>query len=144
MNPARGCSTTDPGVTYMYANEGLYPGQSVLSCNGRYRAMLQADGNFVFADLQTNTALWHAQTYGNRADVAVMQSDGNLVIYDIKGDAIWASATNNKPCLKLKLFDTGVLKLYDPAWGTSRGPGPRRGSAAGDRERRRHETDGFS
>jgi hypothetical protein len=100
VNAAAGCSTTDPGVTYILPNQGLYPNQSVTSCNGRYRLVMQDDGNLVLYDLQTNTALWASGTHGNVADVMVMQRDGNLVIYDIKGTAIWNSGTAQKPGLK--------------------------------------------
>ena len=117
-NPASGCSTSDPGVTYVLPNQGLYPNQSVVSCNGRYRLMLQYDGNLVLTDLQTSTVLWHSGSYGNLVDVMIMQGDGNLVIYDIQGTPIWYTGTNGKPGLKLKLFNNGSLRLYDGAWGT--------------------------
>lgn len=118
VNAPGGCSATDPSVAYVHANQGLYPHQSLISCNGRYRLQLQGDGNLVFTDQQTNSVLWASGTVGNAADVMVMQGDGNLVIYDIKGDPLWASNTAGKPGLKLKLFNSGSLKLYDGAWGT--------------------------
>lgn len=118
VNPPNGCSVTDPGVAYVMANQGLYTNQFMLSCNGRYRLMLQGDGNLVLADLQTNTALWTSQTNGDPAEVMVMQGDGNLVIYDVHGDPLWHTGTHGKPGLKLKLFNSGTLKLYDGAWGT--------------------------
>lgn len=105
-------------MAYVLPNEGLYPNQRVLSCNGRYQLMLQYDGNLVLTDLQTNTVLWSAGSQGNLVDVLVMQGDGNLVIYDIQGTPIWNSQTNGKPGLKLKLFNNGTIKLYDSAWGT--------------------------
>ena len=41
-----------------------------------------------------------------------MQWDGNLVIYDKNGNALWNSRTNNKPNSKLFITDEGKLCVY--------------------------------
>ena len=59
----------------------LLVGQSLISNSGRYRLTYQSDGNLVLYDLATGTALWWTGTFTNRPGQAVMQGDGNLVLY---------------------------------------------------------------
>ena len=54
---------------------------------------LQADSNLVI--YAASGATWASGIKGNTAPYTLlMQDDGNLVIYDSKNRAIWASGTN--------------------------------------------------
>jgi hypothetical protein len=46
-----------------------------------------------------------------------MQSDGNLVLYDVLGHPVWTSNTEGNPHSKLVLQDDGNLVIYDAASG---------------------------
>ncbi len=72
----------------LFRGKTLHKGQELKSGDGKYRAVMQPDGNFV---LYGGRATWASNTMG-RGDRVVMQDDGNLVIYD-GNHATWASNT---------------------------------------------------
>ncbi len=75
-------------ASILFRGRKLTKGQEIKSPNGRYRAVMQEDGNFV---LYGGKANWASNTMG-RGDRVIMQDDGNLVVYN--GDlATWASNT---------------------------------------------------
>jgi hypothetical protein len=59
------------------------------------RLVLQEDGNLVWYQPGTNggmVAVWSTGTYGmGPTNYAVMQDDGNFVLYDLHGTALWDS-----------------------------------------------------
>ena len=62
--------------------------------------VLQTDGNLVIypnsADFLANTgAVWASNTSSDSGDVTFFQPDGNLVIYNSYGQAVWSSQTWN-------------------------------------------------
>ena len=83
---------------------------------------MQDDGNLVLSkkDASGNFSipLWTSGTGGWVIDVLYMQDDGNLVMYNPDGAPVWATGTTDKPGLHLKIFNDGVMKLYDGAYGT--------------------------
>ncbi len=73
-------------------NGKLFPGQTLVSKNGRVRFAFQKDGNLVvYGDRR---ALWHSETYGKGATYLYNQGDGNIVIYAAGNRPLWASNTN--------------------------------------------------
>src|SRR5256885_205852 len=71
-------------------------GDFLVSPNGTYTAIMQADGNFVvYQGTAGGSAVWAsgvAPGVGNGPYNAVMQGDGNFVVYQgTGGHAIWAS-----------------------------------------------------
>ena len=108
--PASTCGALQPG-------QGLGPGESIASCNGQYRLVVQStDGNVV--EYEGGTALWASKTTGQAGDRIVMQTDGNLVIYQ-GWAALWASHTNGHPGATFALQDDGNIVVYDgstPLW----------------------------
>ena len=98
----------------------LMPGASLRSISGRYRLSYQSDGNLVLYDDQTATALWHTGTGGTSAGQALMQTDGNLVVYDATGMQRWISGTSGNPGARLVVQDDGNLVIYSatgtPLW----------------------------
>ena len=98
----------------------IVPGGWKRSPNGRYRLALQMDGNLVLYDDELGTALWSAGTEGTAAGQAVMQNDGNFVVYDARNVAIWSSGTAGNPGARLAIQDDGNLVVYradgQPLW----------------------------
>jgi hypothetical protein len=94
-------------------NEQLQEGQSLNSGSGRFRAVLQYDGNFVVYD--GNHALW-ANGLNNYfgPNHLVLQGDGNLVSY-LNGTPVplWSTRTNGEDADRLVMQDDGNLVLYN-------------------------------
>jgi hypothetical protein len=64
-------------------DQALLAGQEIVSQNGRYRLVMQGDGNLVgYGPGQPfwDTGTWNLPV-GMRPDRAIMQADGNLVLY---------------------------------------------------------------
>ena len=90
---------------------------------------MQGDGNFVLYVTQhwvPKNAIWASGSInkGTAPRRVVMQTDGNLVIYDVYNRAIWASGTNEKGSKphRLVMQTDGNLVIYDginkPTWST--------------------------
>ena len=95
--------------------ESLAPGQFVTSCDGRFRLIMQTDGNLVLYRMvsgQQSTALWYTSTHGTGAQKAIMQTDGNFVVYDASNTARWLTWTHNNPGAHLALQNDGNLVVY--------------------------------
>lgn len=75
---------------------------------------MQSDGNFVVRRNSDNKALWHAGTHGNSGARAVMQSDGNFVVYAANNAVLWASNTVNGRS-RLVMQNDGNLVIYSSA-----------------------------
>ncbi len=100
----------------------LTPGEKLYSCDGTYDLTLQTDGNLVLyegakalwasetvgsgatvATMQDDgnfvvyagtTAVWNSATEGAGCGTYLaVQTDGNMVIYDASGTAIWDTGT---------------------------------------------------
>lgn len=66
----------------------LTRGERITSQDGRYSLLMQDDANLVFYD--GGNPLWATGTTGTPAQVAIMQADGNLVVYGSDGGVYWA------------------------------------------------------
>lgn len=91
----------------------MLPGGSLNSADGQFQLQLQLDGNLV--QYFNGKPLWDSNTSGNQNiwDV-VMQTDGNLVIYNIHGNPIWESKTDGHVGATLSVQDDGNVVIYDP------------------------------
>ena len=101
------------------AGTGLVAGQQLTSPSGAYRAVMQADGNFVvYAGAR---ALWHSWTYGNPGARLDLQADGNLVVRSATGAVLWSS--NSSGDARLVMQDDGNLVVYRsddvPLWNSA-------------------------
>ena len=105
----------------LFANEYLFPGDTLSSTEGNRHLSYQGDGNLVIYD-QNWVPLWASDTGGTRAGVVAMQGDGNLVIYDPDGAPIWATNTGAWPGAYLAVQNDGNVVIYDqngsPLWTT--------------------------
>ncbi|MCQ6275418.1 lectin [Bacillus sp. V3B] len=101
----------------LLSGQTLYPGESLRSANGRYRFILQNDGNLVL--YEGNQALWASNTQGRAVSRAIMQSDGNFVIYGYPGP-VWASDTAGWNNAYLIVQNDGNVVIYGQkaAWAT--------------------------
>jgi hypothetical protein len=102
-------------------NGRLYPGQSVISADRRFRLSLQPDGNLVL--YSPTRALWASGTNGRATAFLVLQADGNLVLYDRDTQPLWASHTEGFGLTRLIAQTDGNLVLYDqfnvPRWNSA-------------------------
>jgi hypothetical protein len=111
-----GCDIIEPG-------QGLRLGKSFSSCDGRFTLTLQGDGNLV---LNMNTGrsgpfastyqLWASNTSTNQGSTgghaALMQHDGNFVLYDATMKPLWSSATYGNREAYLSVQNDGNLVVY--------------------------------
>jgi hypothetical protein len=101
------------------AGERLDVGELLEDPTGRYRLVMQADGNLVLYT-HHNTVLWHANTDGTGANRAVMQHDGNFVVYDSDDRPHFNTRTHRHPGSRLVLQADSNLVVYDssqkPRW----------------------------
>ncbi|KAG0056767.1 hypothetical protein BGZ89_002011 [Linnemannia elongata] len=67
-----------------------------VASNPNFFYAMQSDGNFVSYNSKTGQAVWSTGSQGlvtKGGYNMLFQQDGNLVIYDISGEPIWASST---------------------------------------------------
>jgi len=97
------------------SGQGLSQGTSLKSCDNRFNLLMQLDGNLVLR--QGNTVLWASNTpgWGNLV-MAVMQSDGNFVLYNRANSpptALWATNTNTGAGNYFRIMNDGNLIVYN-------------------------------
>lgn len=105
--------------TTIYAPNGLYQGDTLISANGKYRLMLQHDGNLVVSRIADNAVIWANYAFGTT--LVVVQPDGNFVAYNTSTNptaAVWNSGTwgqagTGPSPVHLVLYDDGSLKLWN-------------------------------
>ena len=106
--------------TLLAPGQGLIAGTSqseIMTCGGQYWLAMQTDGNLVLyqapmPSAPTATPLWASNTVGSFGDRVIMQGDGNLVIYNPAGNAVWSSGTAGHPGVRLAISGT-VLSILD-------------------------------
>jgi YVTN family beta-propeller protein len=108
-----------PGSDRVVRGESLAIGQYRTSRDGRFRLIMQSDGNLVLY-AATGEALWHTHTNGSGATYAVLQHDGNFVLYTPAGVAKWHTQTWNTTCDRLVVQNDSNVVLYQsdalPQW----------------------------
>lgn len=82
--------------------------------SGTHNLVMQTDGNLV---LYTNgKASWASNTHGNPGAKALLQDDGNFVVYSSAGKALWASHTFAKELLAYLDGDDVGLTGLEAGW----------------------------
>jgi hypothetical protein len=89
------------------AGQQLKPGDTLTSPNNNYQLVFEANGNLVLYQLN-GFAIWATNTAGQTATSAIMQTDGNFVLY-ANGSTIWSSNTAGNPGAIFRLGDYGNL-----------------------------------
>ena len=106
----------------LFSGQMMNAGNMLLSPGGQYALSMQSDGNLVEYNLQTSAAVWASNTGWSHGAHAVMQTDGNLVIYSSAGSAIWASGTSGRTGVSATLQDDGNFveyQLTQAVWATN-------------------------
>jgi hypothetical protein len=93
-------------------NEKLKASEEIKSTNGKYKLVLQPDGNLVAYDSQ-GKASWSSNTLGSGAIECLMQSDGNLLLKNRIGRVVWATGTQGYKNARLVMQDDGNLVIYN-------------------------------
>lgn len=92
------------------------------SADGRYRFVMQADGNLVL--YAPSGAIWSSNTHGSGANHLRMQGDGNLVIYNHADRPVWQSGTPRHYNAFLVVQNDGNVVIYNDGraiWATGTG-----------------------
>jgi serine/threonine-protein kinase len=106
----------------------LRAGQSLTSSNGRYRLTMQSDGNLVEYALPGASPVWATATSGNFGAYAVMQVDGDFVVYPGgrsapapggRTPALWSSGTFGHPGAFVELLPGGATEVRGPSGGVA-------------------------
>ncbi len=87
--PPQTCGST----AYLVSGQTLQSGQCIVSPHGQYILYMAPDGNFYIYDIAHAIGTWGANTAGHPGAYAILQSDGNFVVYDTNGTALWNSGT---------------------------------------------------
>lgn len=85
--------------------------QYLQSPDGRFRFVMQADGNVVLYG--PSGALWSTNTLGSKARELRMQNDGNLVLYNQSSQAVWSSGTAHHYNAALYVQSDGNVVIYE-------------------------------
>ena len=84
------------------------------SSDGRFQLKLRPGGDlWLTTSWAPDQPYWSTGTGGSNADTAVMQGDGNFVLYR-NGAAVWFTGTFGHPGSTLRLQDDGNLVIYAP------------------------------
>ncbi len=105
-------SISPPNSTNTTLSSGgiLHKDDYLMSPDGQSVLTLQRNGNLA---LYANFNLvWETGALGAAADHVVMQSDGNLVIYDQSNHALWNSQTNGSPGARVVMQTDGNMVIY--------------------------------
>ncbi len=131
VGPGGGGGEHGAGTGMLFGDDPLQPGQYIVAGGGRFKLTYQPDGNLVLYD--HFTAIWAVNCWpechhdwGDPGS-AIMQSDGNFVVYNAVGVAVWNSGTWGNPGAFLRLQDDGNLVIRSAAgvviWETGTGGG---------------------
>lgn len=137
--PSAGIGEVTSCATNFHAGTRLSAGQAVTSPNGTYTLAMLTNGALSWFDGPANSMWVSTQSQGSGAmthgtgsiragSYAIMQGDGNFVVYTPQGEAIFATGTNGHEGAYLSLQSDGNLVVYGPqgealwASNTYRGP----------------------
>jgi hypothetical protein len=94
------------------AGATLAAGQQIISADGHYRLTMESNGDLV-ERVAEGRDLWSSVTSGHPGARAIMQVNGNLVVYDTASSAVWSSnSTATTGCPRLVLEQDGNLVIY--------------------------------
>jgi hypothetical protein len=98
----------------LFPGQSLHQGDSITSGDTRFRLTLQTDGNLVVYRNSDNKPLWATGTQQSDVRTAIMQTDGNFVLYHVNNAPAWASNTAGSPGSYVIMQNDGNLVIYKP------------------------------
>ncbi|MBM0206319.1 VCBS repeat-containing protein [Micromonospora sp. STR1s_5] len=101
------------GTNNVATGQRLTAGQDVYANAGNHRLVMQGDGNLV--KYSNDVVQWASGTQGNPDAYAVLQSDGNFVVYDSRGTLLWSTQTTGESAKSLTVLNDGRAVLYGPS-----------------------------
>lgn len=101
-----------PTQSELHEGQQLAPGQQIGSPDRRYLLAYQGDGNLVIYRVADSLAVWASGTYGTSAGRAVMQADGNFVVYNAGGAPVFHTSTFGNPGSFLRLQNNGSIAVF--------------------------------
>ena len=118
--PIASAGATGTTTNTLHAGSELAPRNALVSKNGRYRFVMQSDGNLVL--YEGPLVKWDSATGGHPGAHANLQRDGNFVIYD-RSKVLFETETNGEggPSSTLVVQNDGNVVLYNgtkPLWWT--------------------------
>jgi hypothetical protein len=90
----------------------ILPGRSASSSNGSFSLVYQPDGNLVLVSSGDQRPLWATNTGGTVPGQVLLQTDGNLIVFDASGTALWRSGTSGNLEAYFVVEDDGRLVIY--------------------------------
>ena len=98
--------------------EFLAPGMARYSADGRFAFTYQTDGNLVLYQIGGGGwyPIWHINRFTSSPGYTVMQSDGNLVVYDSASYPYWYSRTWGHSVFGLFVQNDGNVVIYNTNW----------------------------
>lgn len=106
----------NPGEILFAGQLGTYTDDMLVSQNGRYKLVMQSDGNLVSYNTATNKVGFRTNTNGKPVQRAIMQVDGNFVLYGANNNVYWYSC--NSPLYAwsfLIMQNDGNVVMYTPS-----------------------------
>ncbi len=101
-----------PSVDYLAPGCKLAIGESLTSENGQSQLTMQVNGELALFNVTDGRQTWSSMTMGSPASYALMQTDGNLVLYNNQQLIIWSSNTAGNPGAYLVIENNGKMYLY--------------------------------
>lgn len=101
---------TNSTNTTLASGTTLNKGGFLMSPDSQSVLSIQREGNLVLRSNFDN--LWNTGSLGSNVDRLVMQSDGNLVLYNTSNQALWSSQTQGNPGARLELQTDGNMVVY--------------------------------
>ena len=118
VNVNTAAAPNNANKSVLNSGETLNKGDTLLSTDSQSIVTLQNDGNVT--QYSNFNIFWETGTQGSTASRLVMQTDGNLVLYNQSGVALWSSQTNGNPGARLVLQTDSNMVIYSasnvPLW----------------------------
>jgi len=94
----------------------MHSGDSLISADGSYRLLMQANGNLSVLLTSTGRLIWAMQTSGHPGAWAMLQRDGNLVVHAPDGSVLKTTGTGGNPLgsYALRIREDSNLAIYTP------------------------------
>ncbi len=111
-----GTASASAAPSALLGGQTLFAGQTLASPDGHYILAMQTNGDLVLYLHNGGFSVrpvWHSGTEGDAGDRAVLQSNGNLVLYDARNQALWSTNTSTAGCTNLIVQEDGNLVLYN-------------------------------